>query len=162
MDAELVRKLLDYDQSTGVFRWRINASSKAPAGSEAGTKDADGYTVIRFSGRGYKAHRLAFLHTLGRWPLGQVDHRNRVRSDNRWDNLRDATPFQNALNSIPRGGISGVRNVTWFEQYRQWKGSFMHKGCKYFVGHFDSIEAANVAVLTKRAAVGAPTTWEAP
>lgn len=47
----------------------------------------------------------------GVWPT-QVDHKNRDRSDNRWDNLREATVSQNSGNSVrpsAQGLPKGVR-----------------------------------------------------
>jgi hypothetical protein len=37
----------------------------------------------------------------GSWPVGEIDHRDRVRTNNRWYNLRDVTPSGNAFNRKP-------------------------------------------------------------
>ena len=150
-----VEGLLDYDPMTGVFRWKRRMSSRAKAGSVAGTIDRDGYVVIRINGRGYKAHRLVRLLATGSWPPDQVDHINRVRSDNRAVNLRDATHLENSVNTDFSHAIgrSGVRNVTWYSQYGLWKASFMHKGKKVFVGYFEKVPQAALAVAKARRAL---------
>ncbi|WP_419697164.1 HNH endonuclease [Mesorhizobium muleiense] len=49
----------------------------------------------------------------GKWPTHQVDHRNGMRADNRWKNLREATPLQNARNRRPgKRNSSGRVGVT--------------------------------------------------
>lgn len=147
-----VESLLDYDPLTGLFRWKHAVSSRAKMGSVAGTLDRDGYVVIRIKGRGYKAHRLARLLLSGSWPEDEVDHINRVRSDNRACNLRDVSAFENSTNTdfSHSLGRSGVRNVTWFSQYQMWKAAFMHRGKKIFVGYFETVEAASMAVCKAR------------
>lgn len=40
----------------------------------------------------------------GAWPEKLVDHKNRIRDDDRWDNLRQLTPALNALNKEPGKG----------------------------------------------------------
>lgn len=64
----------------------------------AGSRSTDGYIDIKIDGRTYRAHRLAWLYTYGRWPTGQIDHRNGVRDDNRINNLRDVSRDVNAQN----------------------------------------------------------------
>jgi hypothetical protein len=120
--------------------------------------DSDGYTVIRICGRGYKAHRLAWLYVYGTWPTLQIDHIDEGKRNNALANLREATPSENLQNISHgnTGSASGLRGVSWFSQYGKWKACFQLAGRKFFVGHFDDKHAAYAAVLdAKRVALEA-------
>lgn len=97
--SELV-KYLHYNPDTGVFTWiQSNPLGYKPvAGTIAGTISPYGRRVIRFQRRGYFASRLAWLIMTGDWPENEVDHENRIKSDDRWVNLRDLTRQQNCMN----------------------------------------------------------------
>ena len=104
-------QLISYNPETGVLRWRVRVNSNTPAGSIAGTPNK-GYVQISVKGRTYRAHRLAVFYMTGEWPVGQVDHEDRDRMNNRWLNLRPANSQQNAANTGPRStnklGVKGV------------------------------------------------------
>ena len=74
---------------------------------QAGTPDREGYVVIRYAGKGYKAHRLAWLHVYGRWPNGPLDHINRLKNDNRIENLRETDDALNQHNVVATRARSG-------------------------------------------------------
>lgn len=68
-------------------------------------RDPDGYcfVVLALEGRNYKqfVHRLVAETFIGPRPLDQtVDHINRVRDDNRVENLRYATASEQNLNRV--------------------------------------------------------------
>lgn len=112
LTAERVREALNYDPETGVFRWRYSHCS-VKAGDIAGSPETKGYLRISVDGRRYKAHRLAWLHVHGAWPAKQLDHRNRVKSDNRIANLREASNLQNCANAIrPKNNSVGFKGVS--------------------------------------------------
>jgi hypothetical protein len=112
LTAEKVRALLDYDPETGIFTWRVDrARRKIRAGDVAGSINGHGYVHIGIRGAHYKASRLAWLWVTSEWPKEDLDHINRVKDDDRWVNLREATRSQNAANKprIDRDLPQGVR-----------------------------------------------------
>ena len=90
-----LRKVLSYASTTGIFRWKVSASSRAPVGFIAGAKNGRGYHQIRIDGRPYSASRLAWLYMTGKWPNSEISYINGKPSDTRWANLREATSSQN-------------------------------------------------------------------
>lgn len=107
--------LLDFDSETGVFKWKVkNRRSKYPAGSEAGCLKSFGYVCIKIDGLEYKAHRLAWFYVHGKWPDGDIDHVNRVKSDNSIKNLRDVTDYENMQNRVAlKNSKSGLKAFTF-------------------------------------------------
>jgi hypothetical protein len=98
-----LKELLNYDPNTGLFRWKGNFGHGTKEGKIAGTlrKANDrqsGRRAIGIDGKIYRAHHLAWLYMTGNWPSRQVDHCNRIKSDDRWENLRLATQEQNSRN----------------------------------------------------------------
>jgi HNH endonuclease len=80
--------------------------------SSNGSKDYYGYTIIKFKGRQYKAHRLIWMYHYGTFPQNVIDHKNGNKSDNRIENLRDVKQAENvrATNRKPNyeTGVIGV------------------------------------------------------
>ncbi|TIM06369.1 HNH endonuclease signature motif containing protein [Mesorhizobium sp.] len=111
LTADRARALLIYNPETGALNWRV-ARPGTFSGALAGTRTSEGYTQVELDYRLYKAHRVIWLIMTGKWPTHQVDHKNGMRADNRWKNLRAATPLQNARNRRPgkrnRSGRIGV------------------------------------------------------
>jgi hypothetical protein len=96
LTAEVLRTLVHYDPETGLFKWKTQSWPRNPGPIEQ--KTPKGYTRFSVLNKRYMAHRLAWLYVTGAWPRGQIDHINGDRSDNRWANLRDVTPSENARN----------------------------------------------------------------
>lgn len=155
MDADEVRRVLDYDPETGVLRWkhrpdRERAWNTKHAGKVAGSVLPIGYRYVMVLGKLHIAHRLIFLWMTGEWPVGQVDHINRVRSDNRWANLRAATQMQNSANQgLRRTNKSGVAGVSWDDARGKWFVKIRVGYKQIALGRFDKFEDA---VAARRAA----------
>lgn len=107
---ELLRSLFDYDPKTGVITRKITVSYNSKAGDVVGFDDGKGYLRVCISGRPYLCHRVAWAIAHGEWPALAIDHRNGIRSDNRIDNLRQATHVENGQNQrkAQRGSKSGL------------------------------------------------------
>lgn len=98
LSAEEVRELLSYDPNTGQLTWKQDMNSRVKAGDIAGHKDSQGYVVIGIKRSLYKAHRLAWVIQTGMWPVGQIDHEDHIRCNNKWSNLFDVSQRANTLN----------------------------------------------------------------
>jgi hypothetical protein len=119
LTAERARALLIYNAETGALNWRVGRPGTY-SGALAGTRTSEGYTQVEIDYRLYKAHRVIWLMQTGKWPKHHVDHKNGMRADNRWKNLREATPLQNARNrragkrnSSGRIGVTKTANGRW-------------------------------------------------
>src|SRR5205823_6060710 len=95
LTVKRLRKVLSYAPTTGIFRWKVSAGSRAPVGAIAGARNGRGYHQIRIGGRPYSASRLAWLYMTGKWPNSEISYINGKPSDTRWANLREATSSQN-------------------------------------------------------------------
>ena len=146
LTAEYLRSILDYDPETGIFTRKVSTSSRAKVGDIAGSLDGDGYLCISLQRRLYKAHRLAWLHTYGVWPKDQIDHINRIGTDNRISNLREATNKQNSQNrSKSSNNTSGHPGVGWYKPTSKWVAQIKHNQKLIHLGYFTNIEDAVAA-----------------
>lgn len=134
MTHDELKSLLRYDPETGKFYW-IKSRVACRSGDQCGSySKALGYNLVGFKYKSYRANRLAFFYMTGRWPAGHVDHINGDSSDDRWCNLRECTPQQNAYNSRPRGAVKGI---SWDTAREKWLAQARIGGVKKNLGRFD-------------------------
>lgn len=146
LTADRLRQVLRYEPRTGLFFW-VEPAPKRVVGGVAGytTKGAHPYVRIGVDGKHYLGHRLAWLYMTGAWPEAEIDHRNRIKSDNRWHNLREATHKQNAENQPSRLGTrSGVRGV-YLQPNGRYQAYISHHGKRIHLGRHDTLTAAKRA-----------------
>lgn len=138
-----LRALLHYDPLTGEFT-NLVSRRNAPAGTKAGSYVNTGYISIGIRGAHVLAHRLAWFYVHGEWPKHQVDHFNRVRSDNRLSNLRLATKGENMQNTATySNNTSGYKGVSPHDD--KWVAHISHNGTQHYLGVFaDAEDAARV------------------
>jgi hypothetical protein len=107
-----LKELLNYDPITGLFVWNVDRNQKVLAGSQAGRIEGHGYLEIVINRVRFRAQRLAWFYMTGQWPIDQVDHKNNIRLDNSWDNLRAANQGENQCNLGPRSNNKlGIKNI---------------------------------------------------
>lgn len=109
-------------------------------GLEAGSLAKNGYVSININGTMYLAHRLAWFHYYGEWPADQLDHKNRVRSDNRIGNLRPANNRSNHENRT--NNKSGHAGVIWDKARQKWKAYARVDYVMCNIGRYGTIEEA--------------------
>lgn len=162
LSADMLAMVLECDFATGTLRWKPrgpelfhdNARWSAAemcrswntkyAGAEAFTAhNAFGYRIGRVFSQSKLAHRVVWALAYGDWPNGEVDHINRVRSDNRLSNLRAVSHAENSRNRRkPVNNTSGHLGVSFHKRLSKWQASVNAYGVKQHVGYFNTAEEA--------------------
>lgn len=112
---DFLRECFDYIFETGELVWRKRPDehfATLRGGKTFNTRftgkiaghyhSRNGYLEIRFDRMLYKGHRIVYKLLTGEDPDGQLDHIDGDVSNNRIENLRVATPQENARNSVKR------------------------------------------------------------
>ena len=135
LTQEKLKQELLYVPETGKFI-RLKAVSQMKRGDIAGWISKNGYIGINVCGKKYTGHRLAWLYMTGSWPK-QIDHINRIRSDNRWENLREVTQSQNNRNmGIRKDNTSRYKGVYWHKPTGNWLVLGFIDGVQHCLGYF--------------------------
>lgn len=137
---EALRAFFDYDQLSGVLTYKIGKGARRVAGARAGSVSKDGYRLVKFDGVTIMACHIIWCWMTGKWPENEVDHKNLVRHDDRWENLREASRAQNCSNRRKKVSAYGYRGV------RKNKNRFMARigveGKYLYLGTYDTAEEA--------------------
>lgn len=140
---ETLIDLVHYDENTGVFTWRKSRRGIL-SGRRIGSIHANGYLHALINGERFLLHRLAWFYVHGVLPSGQIDHINRIKTDNRISNLRDVTPSQNSSNSPNRSELPCIR-----KHRNKWQVRIKNQGTNYYVGVFQELNDAIAARNSK-------------
>lgn len=144
LSQDILKYWLDYNSETGIFVWKRKSRKNLSIGIVAGCRDIQtGYIKIQIQGKSYYAHRLAFLWMTGSFPKNEVDHKNGLPSDNRWENLRDVQHIDNQQNQ----NIHKCNNTTGYKGVCIFRGRFRAqiqvKKKTIWLGDFDSPKKAH-------------------
>ena len=139
----LLKSRILYNKTTGIF------TRRTPGRIIMGRLNkTTGYWTIGFDKKQYQAHRLAWFYVTGKWPTNDIDHINGIRTDNRFENLREATRSQNCRNRVKHKGKSLPLGV-----YRNNRGrrtyyvQILANGRNKRLGPFKSVVEAEAAYL---------------
>lgn len=144
---EVLRRILNYDASTGVFTWTSFAGRRAKVGSIAGKTVTRGYRQIKIGGVLYRANRLAWVYSYGEDPGPLfVDHIDGNTSNNAIHNLRLVNPSQSCMNrGLMRNNKSGFSGVFWANGVKRWQAYYRINRKLHHLGLFDNIVDAVAA-----------------
>lgn len=140
-------KQLSYDPTTGIFI-RNQSCKGYKAGKIVGCKRKDGYLVTTFNKKFFYVHRLAWFFVYKEMPNQLIDHINGIRSDNRIENLRVVTFFENAQNlKVHKDNKAKLKGAYWNEQNKNWRSSIRVNGKVINLGCFKTAEEAHCAYV---------------
>ena len=110
--------------------------------------DSRGYYYTEIKGKSFRCHRLigmVYLDLDIDNPKLQIDHINRIRTDNRVENLRIVTQQQNAFNCSNTKGYYFRKDRNKYRAYIRVNGILKH------LGYFDTKEEAHERYLQEKA-----------
>lgn len=152
----LLTTCLNYNQETGIFRWKIEPRPARPLiGEIAGTlSKSQGYIFIKVKGfPQIGGHRIAWIYAHGQIPDGfEVDHRDRNRSNNSISNLRLATSSQQKMNKgVQSNNRSGLKGAFYHacRPGKKWRSQIKIRSALKFIGYFDTAEEAHAAYMVE-------------
>lgn len=150
MNPNWLKHYLNYNQETGKFYWKaLGGSRNAVIGELVNKPHSEGYETLYLCKETVLAHRAAVAYMVGKWPDHHVDHKNTIKNDNRWENLREATRSQNIQNSKDRPNKWGFRGVSKKGE-RKFVAKITVDKKTYFLGTFPTPEEASVAYRKAR------------
>ena len=107
---------IEYNAETGIFTWLKGRCR----GNRAGYKKRDGYRYIQYKNITRSEHVWAFIW-MGKGIPDQIDHKNLIKDDNRWCNLRESNNSLNQVNTnLSSRNTSGYRGVYWKKDKQKW------------------------------------------
>ena len=134
-----LKELLHYDPETGVFTWLMSRPGIKPDRVAGGINKIAGYRLISVDRKLYRASRLAWLYMEGYFPENDVDHEDRIRNNDKWDNLRHVSHQCNSRNcNISKNNNSGIMGVSWIKERKKWYANIMISGKTIGLGRFKS------------------------
>lgn len=140
LTQERLKELLHYNPETGVFTRAKDVRGGFKKGDVVGHEVGAGYLRVVIDNGRYYLHRLAWLYIHGEMPNGEIDHKNRIKTDNRIDNLRVVSKSHNQQN---KGGLG----VQWHKAGSKWRAYIKVDGKHRHIGLYDCLLDARAAYL---------------
>lgn len=147
---ELIEQV-EYNPNTGQFI-RIKSYFKNKIGTIANFYHKEsGYYRIKINGVGYQAHILAWVYMTGKFPENEIDHIDMNRSNNKWENLREATSSQNLMNrKIRPNNKTGYVGVSYkqfttdgYAYHFPYTAKCTSQGVSYYLGTYKTAKEAS-------------------
>ena len=124
----LGKNTLEFDTETGHFIWIDCYRKPKYNGKRAEHKTLNGYLYIKANQKQHSASRLAYTLAYNTHPGElQIDHINRIRDDNRPENLRLVTSSQQCFNKEYRTNKSNARGVSLHKKTGLYRARYKNK-----------------------------------
>jgi hypothetical protein len=137
-----LKELVEYNPETGVLMWRV-ARPRADQWSNVGSLTPQGYLRTSIRGRAYFVHSLIWLYVYGYFPENDIDHIDRVKTNNCLGNLRVVSKCCSAQNkSVYKNNKSGIKGVHWCNTTQRWRVCIVLSKGQRVIGSFEDFTEA--------------------
>ena len=146
-----LKMFLHYDPETGVFTW-IKGRRGHWGNRPAGYVTKRDYVRIKIKQVEYQSQNLVWLYVYGRWPDDVVDHKDHNPSNNKLNNLREATNSQNGANKrVQKDNKLGLKGACRVGD--KYQAQLKKNGKTIYLGLFETAELAHQAYVEAARAV---------
>ena len=144
----LLKEFVSYNPESGVFIW-LKGYNNRNVGKVAGMIDCEGYRCIKFKGRIFRAHHLAWMYMHGEFPNSVMDHVDGNRANNAIANLRVVTFAGNSQNQkiAHKDGKYGLLGVDKLSHRKLFRARIATNGKRVTLGYFKTSEEAHEAYV---------------
>jgi hypothetical protein len=139
---EFLNEIFEYCDGN-LYQKQQRGSSKQ--GAKVGWIEKNGYVATDVNNIRYKVHRLIYQYHFGFCPEF-LDHIDCDKTNNKIENLRPATVFENNRNrKVTLQNKSGLKGAFWDKQHKKWKASIKINNKSIHLGHFENSLDAHLA-----------------
>lgn len=132
--VDIIKDWFDYDPERGVLIRKRKMNTLA-------FTEVNYRNSIHFQGKYYPYATLCWVIYYNKFPVGWVDHKDRIKAHNWITNLREATPTQNQQNKAGTGQYA--KGVTWRDRIEKpWQAKIRVNGDRLHLGSFATEEEA--------------------
>lgn len=105
--------------------------------------DSWGYCVANKNYKTIYMHRLILEHNNVDITDKEIDHINRNKLDNRKENLKTCSRYENSINrDIFKNNKSGYKGICWSKKYNKWRVYITVNKKQIHLGYFNDKEKA--------------------
>ncbi len=141
---ERLREVAEFSEHHGTLVWKVRKSQRVRIGEPMGGFDLDGYRTVGIDGKKYRVCRLVILYFTGKWPEGDVDHKDLNKANDRLDNLRVVSKYENNLNRRSSKMERKHNLPKWVMPHgRKFRAFVRVEGMVHKLGSFDTPEEAH-------------------
>lgn len=141
LTQEKLKTLIHYDPATGEITANMPRHN-VPTGTSLGCICNPGYYRLSIAGKHFLAHRLAWFYMTGNFPE-QIDHINHIKTDNRWENLREVSNQANSQNTpLSKNSRTKINGVSFMKTLNKYRAYITVNRKHIHLGVFDKLEDA--------------------
>ena len=143
---ERINELLEWDLN-GIPRWIAKIPhNRGKIGDIAGYSRKDGRRKITLDRTACYASRLHYISVYGEIPISlDIDHIDRIKSNDRIENLRAVTKNENSFN------LNNIKGYSWHKYHNKWTAHITVNGKQKHLGVFsEEAEAADAYLKAKK------------
>jgi len=142
LSLEEVNSIWRYEN--GRLFWKIDPGNSVKTNDEAGSINSQHYWQVRYKRKGYNRHRIVYFMHTGKWPP-RLDHINQDKTDDRFENLREASLVLNAQNCNKSWGKVPYRGVYYRKDRAAFHTTIRINGKQHYIGLYTTAEEASEA-----------------